>query len=669
VSILDFLRKVMSRWRVVAACALVGVLAALLTLPTPKHQPHVPVPYVVSTRLGVSLKASPGSTSKGQTATTVEGGGEVSHLAALGLNPQVAQAAAAALGGKENPKKLAESVSYGTDFTRNNVVVKAKDLQPERATAVSKAFANALISVAVDEQVAQQQKNEQFLQNQLNNIAQKIKGGNSTASTTSPTTVARAGKAPKAATPGEVNRSAGLSTDAIAQAQLSAELSKYTTLYGQLQDLESTDATKPPMQILTVGKPTLDKALIKAAPKNISHKLWAAGGLAAGLLVGLIAALILSALDRSLGNPTAFEDAFGLPVLADIPTLSNGARRSGVIVTADRPLSAGAEEYRRLRTALERMPAHIMPMPGGQPAPLGEARDPRSGSRRADGTIQAVALVGAGPRLGTTTSVANLGSALAEARVRPLLVDLNLRRPRLHQLLRTDASPGATEEVDGSPPADRDCRLAGVRLLPAGSPVSNPAAYIGRAAGLVAAWRTRADVVVLDVANLASANDLADLADEVDALVVVCGKRMTTRKDAKATTNMLGVLGAPVLGLLLVDVRPSWQDRLQRRLPPRVATPKGPVENVAGLEPAPAVAATAPNGSAPASADGGNEAMEASELVTSPVTTAHAPAEDERPPSRITQRATPLPTETPSLPTEASDPPETSRRRARWRRG
>jgi Mrp family chromosome partitioning ATPase/capsular polysaccharide biosynthesis protein len=668
VSILDFLRKVVSRWRIVAACTVVGALVALATLPTPKHHHRAPVPFVVSTRLGVSLKAKTGITGKNHTTTTMEGGGEVSHLAALGLNPKVAETAAAALGGNADAKKLAKQVGFSPDFNRNDVVVKGKDVKPGRATDISKAFANALISVAVNEQVAQQQHNEQFLQSQLDNIAQKIKAGKSatpapagaatatTAPAATPTTVATGGSkaaaaktpttapaaaAPKAATPGDVKRSAGSSTDPIAQAQLNAQLSKYTTLYGQLEDLQSTDATKPPMQILTVGKPTPDHAGIKSPPKNISHKLWAAGGLAAGLLLGLIAALVLAALDRSLGNPAAFEEAFGLPVLADIPRLSTRARRAGLIVAADRPLSSAAEEYRRLRSALERMPAHVMPMPGGQPSALGEARDPLTGSRRADGAVQAVALVGATPRLGTTMSVANLAGALAEARIRPLAVDLNLRRPRLHRLLRTDVSPGVIEEVDGWPRADRECRLAGVRLLPAGAAVPNPAAYVGRAAGLVATWRSRADVVVLDVADLASTNDLANVADEADALVVVCGKHVTTRKQAKRTTNVLGVLGAPVLGLLLVDVKRSWQDRFRRR-PPRAATPgASAVHTGAGSEPVEAVETTSPYGMAPAGApEDGNGATEAPELVTTPVASS-----------------------------EASHPPEGKRRRAPWRRG
>jgi len=657
VNLLDFLRKVVSRWRIVVACVLVGALAALATLPKPKHYHHPPVPYRVNAKLGVSLKSTPGTTGKNHTTSTRQGGAEVSHLVALGLNPKVAEVAAASLGGHKDPKKLAKSVGYASDFVRNDVVVKAKDLKAAQATDIAKAFANALISVAVDDQVAQHQKTEQFIQNELNDLADKIKGITSqppaapapaAAGPTTPTTAAPAPKADKggnkaatgAAAPGDLRNSAASGADVITQAQVNAELNKYTSLYGQLQDLQATDPSKPPMQLLSVSKPVPDLSGLKRPPKNMSHKKWAAGGLAAGLLLGLLVALILAALDRSLGNPAAFEAAFGLPVLADIPRLTTRATRAGLIVAGDRPLSRGAEEYRRLRSALERMPGHIVPVPGGQPAPLGQARDPLSGSRRADGTIQAVALVGAGPRLGTTTSVANLAAALAEARVRPLAVDVNLRRPRLHRLLRTDVSPGVTEEVEGGPRADRDCRLPGVRLLPAGSPVSNPAAYVCRAAGLVAAWRSRADVVVLDVADVASTNDLADVADEVDALVVVCGKRVTTRKDAKRTTNVLGVLAVPVLGLVLVDVKTSWQDRRQPR-PARTATPTRPIDSGTGVEVPAAAEVTNPYGMTPDLMAGhSNGASETPELVTSAVRT-----------------------------TEGDGPAEGKRRRARWRRG
>src|SRR2546426_4254056 len=146
------------------------------------------------------------------------------------------------------------------------------------------------------------------------------------------------------------------------------------------------------------------------------------GFLLGGFLgVGLV--FLAEALDKRVRSEREVEDALGLPLLGRIPKPDRKLEKAGTIVMLAEPRSIAAEPIRKLRTNIEFMNLE---------------RNAR--------TIMVTSSV---QREGKSTTIANLGVALARAGRRVVLVDLDLRRPYLNRFMTLPAAPGITDVVLG----------------------------------------------------------------------------------------------------------------------------------------------------------------------------------------------------------------------------
>lgn len=157
---------------------------------------------------------------------------------------------------------------------------------------------------------------------------------------------------------------------------------------------------------------------------------------------------------------------------------------------------------------------------------------------------------------GKTTTVANLGVTMALAGSKTLLIDTDLRRPKLHRLFQLNAKVGLTSVLGGQvdlEQAVQGTRLAGLSVLPSGPSVANPAELLGsrRMAELVNHLQQRYDILVFDsppVINVADALVLVGLTDGV--LLVVRSGGVPHKVVSRAKAQLDGVK-ANILGVLL----------------------------------------------------------------------------------------------------------------------
>src|SRR5262245_215925 len=161
------------------------------------------------------------------------------------------------------------------------------------------------------------------------------------------------------------------------------------------------------------------------------------GGLL-GLLVGAGIAIGMEYLDRRLRNREDVEQAYGVPVLADIPRLSKHQRDSTEVLSHTAPLSRTAEAHRAVRSAL--IFQHVTSKGSGN----GEAHDLTGTTAfMADqdlgkGDSLVVLVTSALPNEGKTTTTSNLAAVFAESGASVLAVNCDFRRPTLHRYLGTE---------------------------------------------------------------------------------------------------------------------------------------------------------------------------------------------------------------------------------------
>ncbi|RMG08531.1 MAG: hypothetical protein D6731_21745 [Planctomycetota bacterium] len=260
-----------------------------------------------------------------------------------------------------------------------------------------------------------------------------------------------------------------------------------------------------------------------------------------GALAGLLCPFALESLMVTAHSVEDLERAAGLPVMALVPKLEGEAAAGGAPVS---PGSAAADELRVLRTNIE----STLDYP------------PR----------RLLLVAGAEPGEGKSLVASSLARVYAEMGVPTLLVDLDLRRPVDHELLRVKRSPGVAEVIRDGVPWRRAIQIPDVdnlHVLPAGEPVEDSGGLLAtlRLAEVLGEMREVFSVVVCDSPALTAVSDASLVARRADGVVLVYALATTPQRSLKRTLGMLRTAKAKVLGVVANDLRGLHRRSAYRR--------------------------------------------------------------------------------------------------------
>lgn len=159
------------------------------------------------------------------------------------------------------------------------------------------------------------------------------------------------------------------------------------------------------------------------------------------------------------------------------------------------------------------------------------------------------------PGEGKTVAVANIGVSLARLKQRVLLIDADMRRPRLHQLFDEDEQPGLANVLTGkTTPRDvRKTKIPGLWLMPTGTFPHNPADLLGseRFEKLISYLRQHFDWIVIDSPPTLAVTDAALISQVASGVLVVIDCGRTSREVASAAVERLEAVRAPLVGAML----------------------------------------------------------------------------------------------------------------------
>jgi polysaccharide biosynthesis transport protein len=318
----------------------------------------------------------------------------------------------------------------------------------------------------------------------------------------------------------------------------------------------------------------IDRALVPGGPFRPSLRKDLTYGLLLGLLFGVGCAVVIEFLDRTVKTPEEVERKLGVPTLAVIHDISESGKGYGYsgygygygygetpaegvrikpgkgkvaaalerkkgpqpaaqqaqieLVPHERPRTLISESYRSLRTALM----------------LSSAKE-----------LKAVAVTSAVAGEGKTATASNLAVVLAQLGRQVLIVDCDLRKPRLHQVFRVSNRHGLVNQLTSSadPEPIFPTEVPNLWITPSGPIPPNPSELLSsdRMREWLRSVRARFDFVVIDTPPALAVTDATIVGLLADGVVLTlrCGK--VTREEARHCRDRLRQSGLKILGAVL----------------------------------------------------------------------------------------------------------------------
>lgn len=333
--------------------------------------------------------------------------------------------------------------------------------------------------------------------------------------------------------------------------RLNRERENNSKLYSVL--LERTTETDLTRMLRVTHARLLDRALKPTEPVRPRLRLNIGLGALAGVVLGLALAFLVSRLDRSVKS---VEDAeqLGMTVLGILPTIEEGPNGPKRVRPSRRQLPAASTERDLI--------VHTHPM-----SSVAECcRTIRTNLMftSADDPLHALVITSAGPREGKTTVATSIAIVLAQSGKRVLLIDTDLRRPRVHRTFGLSSNVGITSVLVGEASLDEaltETPVPGLWVLPCGPIPPNPSELLhtSRFRDLVREASGKFDRVIFDSPPLGAVTDAAIIAPQVDGALLVMKAYRTNRDAIASAVRQLRDVGASIVGGVLNDVNLAEQ--------------------------------------------------------------------------------------------------------------
>lgn len=296
----------------------------------------------------------------------------------------------------------------------------------------------------------------------------------------------------------------------------------YNALVTKIKEQRITEKIQP------VNVWVIDAAETPDRPAKPRKKLNLLLGILLGAFGGIGLAFFIEYLDNTIKSSEGVEENLRIPVLGVIPFSKKKNQRVENIVV-DEPASLVTENYRALRTS-------VMLSSADQPPKKILVTSMASGE-------------------GKTTTAANLASTIAKTGKNVLLIDADLRRPRLHQVFNLENTSGLSTFLSGVSNGDilQKTAVGNLSIMTSGPipPIPSELLNSGRMDKLVKTLSTKFDHIIFDSAPVLSVTDSQILIRFIDSIIVVVKSGRTTYEAAQKGLKILKDIDSHPIGMVI----------------------------------------------------------------------------------------------------------------------
>ncbi|WP_224365033.1 GumC family protein [Hyalangium versicolor] len=303
----------------------------------------------------------------------------------------------------------------------------------------------------------------------------------------------------------------------------------YESVLRRLKDIELSGLLR------TTNVRVLDAARPSFAPVKPDVRKSVMTALVFGLFLGCLVVVGLELQENTVASQSDVEERLGLAFLGFVPRVEQKGEnpRERDLYVHRQPKSSVAECCRAIRTNLLFMSP--------------------------DKPFKTLVVTSSGPQEGKSTTCIFLGVAMAQSGNRVLLLDTDMRRPRLHKAFGVPNDVGISSLVVGEGSLDtavKSTEVPNLFVLPCGPIPPNPAELLHTQAfgELLKAASGKFDRIILDSPPLNAVSDSAVLATQTDGVVLVLRAAKTNRESARRALRSLADVQAQMYGAILNDL-------------------------------------------------------------------------------------------------------------------
>ena len=300
----------------------------------------------------------------------------------------------------------------------------------------------------------------------------------------------------------------------------------FTNLLLRLEEARIREVTR-------VGSLTIaDLATIPQRPVFPRSSFILAFALFLGVALGVFVALIVDKLSETVTSAEEVKEILDVPVLGNIPKVRDLNTMNILDLMASRRLFA--EGIRSLRANVEFL--------------------------RRNKPLKVFLITSAAPAEGKTVIATSLAIAWAQAGYNTILVDFDLPRPFIHEVLNLSTEKGLTDFLIGSAGIDEIIQETSLKFLKAitvGSSLTNIVLNNKQVEQILNNLRERAEIVIIDSAPVAGVSDTALLISRVDGVIAVVALGEVTRPMLRELREQVRLAEGNLLGVVLNKVTPE----------------------------------------------------------------------------------------------------------------
>jgi tyrosine-protein kinase Etk/Wzc len=277
----------------------------------------------------------------------------------------------------------------------------------------------------------------------------------------------------------------------------------------------------------------IDDARIPLFPSKPNRPLIILIGIMIGFGLSFAYVFTKNYFDNRIKTPEDIQKK-NVNVLAWIPEIEgvnlNGNKKNEFVIALN-PESVPSESFRALRTRVQF-------------------------SRPDKENLKTILITSPAPQEGKTTVALNLAGSFAQANKRTLLIDADLRKPRLHHIFDKDKKPGLVDYLVGLVKLDDVIVKTGFNnldLLTSGTVPPNPAEMLDsqQMENMLSELRLKYDYILIDSPPIVAVTDAEILARKVDGTILVCSSELTEVNMFERAIDLLRNDNSTLIGTVL----------------------------------------------------------------------------------------------------------------------